>query len=281
MNKGCFGESYSEKWNLFLRQNNDHLPFEVENIGYTTPNPLYSISRKDEPVFVVEYIIGGHEYLNIDGKDFVLKVGDLCIIEPFTNHTYYSDKDDPVEKKWINFTSSIFDKILEEFSLKGKYVFDGNGTQKYLDELLLLSEKSRYNEDVCYDVASILMEILCQVKKNTMSFIDDYPSKIAKQTKDYLDGSIFKKTTLEDIARLTFYSKKQITREFKKYYKDTPYNYLINLKITMAERLLVVSNLSVKEIADRLCFDNQHYFSKAFKNKTGLSPLQYKKKNIG
>lgn len=42
------------------------------------------------------------------------------------------------------------------------------------------------------------------------------------------------------------------------------------------KRLLVHTNLSVTEIANRLNFPDQSYFAKFFKRETGLSPLQYR-----
>ena len=46
------------------------------------------------------------------------------------------------------------------------------------------------------------------------------------------------------------------------------------------KRLLVHSNLSISEIAHRLNFSDQSYFTKFFKRETGVSPLQYRSKAI-
>ena len=46
------------------------------------------------------------------------------------------------------------------------------------------------------------------------------------------------------------------------------------------KRLLVHTNLSVTEIANRLSFPDQSYFTKFFKRETGISPLQYRAKQL-
>jgi len=46
------------------------------------------------------------------------------------------------------------------------------------------------------------------------------------------------------------------------------------------KRLLVHSNLSISEIANRLYFSDQSYFTKFFKRETGISPLQYRSKGF-
>jgi len=46
------------------------------------------------------------------------------------------------------------------------------------------------------------------------------------------------------------------------------------------KRLLVHTNLSVTEIAGRLSFSDQSYFTKFFKRETGNTPLQYRNRQV-
>lgn len=52
-------------------------------------------------------------------------------------------------------------------------------------------------------------------------------------------------------------------------------------QILEIKRLLVHTNLSVSEIANRLNFPDQSYFAKFFKREVGLSPLKYRVKSLG
>jgi AraC-like DNA-binding protein len=56
----------------------------------------------------------------------------------------------------------------------------------------------------------------------------------------------------------------------------TPYQYYIQIKIYKAENLLEQQDLSVKEVAHKIGFEDQYYFSRLFKNKTGVSPSEWK-----
>ena len=64
-----------------------------------------------------------------------------------------------------------------------------------------------------------------------------------------------------------------MTREFKRYYGVTPYQYILDRKIAVARRLLLVTNMKVFEISAQLGFSDEYYFSDLFKAKTGVSPL--------
>ncbi|ADF51090.1 transcriptional regulatory protein, AraC-type [Zunongwangia profunda SM-A87] len=62
----------------------------------------------------------------------------------------------------------------------------------------------------------------------------------------------------------------------KQHYAQSPKTIILEKKITEAKRLLYFTDLSVKEIAFRLGFEDSSYFSRIFKQKTSLSPTQFK-----
>ena len=75
-------------------------------------------------------------------------------------------------------------------------------------------------------------------------------------------------------------SKSQLCREFKKYYELSPYQYLINRRLSIAETLLLETAVSIREISDLLCFVDAYSFSNLFKKKLGVSPKKYRENKI-
>jgi AraC-like DNA-binding protein len=63
---------------------------------------------------------------------------------------------------------------------------------------------------------------------------------------------------------------------FKKEMGVTFSNYILNVKIDHAKRLLKNTNMSLISIAIELGFDNQSYFSNVFKKATNMTPKQYR-----
>ncbi len=55
----------------------------------------------------------------------------------------------------------------------------------------------------------------------------------------------------------------------------SPYQYFLHLKINRAKDLIAEGEYSIKEIAYMLSFENQYYFSRLFKSKTGVPPSQW------
>lgn len=65
------------------------------------------------------------------------------------------------------------------------------------------------------------------------------------------------------------------------YTGQTPMQWIISYTIGQAKRLLTQTGLSVKEIAEKLGFPEQFTFRKYFKTHTGMSPTDFRTKNIG
>ncbi|MBQ3015851.1 MAG: helix-turn-helix transcriptional regulator [Clostridia bacterium] len=86
--------------------------------------------------------------------------------------------------------------------------------------------------------------------------------------------------SLESIARGTGFSESQIRRTLKSRLRITPLKYINFLRLEKAERLLSESNLSISEIAFATGFEDQFYFSRAFRKQYGISPMGYRRNNV-
>lgn len=87
--------------------------------------------------------------------------------------------------------------------------------------------------------------------------------------------------SLNKIAEKYYVSESYLTRIIKQKTGLSFTVYLNALRIKMAIKLLMDNEkiYSIKEISHRVGYNSQHYFSRAFKNYTGLSPNQYRNKN--
>jgi AraC family transcriptional regulator, exoenzyme S synthesis regulatory protein ExsA len=82
--------------------------------------------------------------------------------------------------------------------------------------------------------------------------------------------------TLDEYAKLACKSVPTFKREFKKTFNDTPAKWVLRKKLTLATQLLENTSLAVGEICYECGFENQTHFSRVFKEKIGISPLQFR-----
>lgn len=100
---------------------------------------------------------------------------------------------------------------------------------------------------------------------------------VAYEIKEFIDRNIYHKLTMEILAKQASLSTSQVNRVFKKEFNQTPYDYILSQKIATAKLLLQNTNIPIKQIAYKLNFADEHYFSNFFKEKCGVSPKDYGK----
>ena len=91
-----------------------------------------------------------------------------------------------------------------------------------------------------------------------------------------IEENIKDKITVCDLCSKMNYSRAYLSGIFKASTGMTIGEYITNLKIKEAKKLIRTNQYTFAEISEMLSFDNQHYFSKVFKKTTNFSPTQYK-----
>lgn len=79
----------------------------------------------------------------------------------------------------------------------------------------------------------------------------------------------------EELAGIAGYSERQFLRLFRSVFSTTPGLYITELRMKKAQNLLKSGSLSIGEIAWRCGYDDQNYFSRAFKKHIGMTPTEY------
>ena len=112
------------------------------------------------------------------------------------------------------------------------------------------------------------MENLMQ-KDNTQSSMSKVLSYILEHVKDSL--------SLEDLSEIASMSKYHFLRSFKKELGVTPFQYITELRISLAKTMLTTTGMSITDIAYDLGYSNESSFIRAFTRVAGLSPIHFKR----
>lgn len=250
------------------------LPFRVITAGITHKDSTYKTLRKMSKVSTIEYILSGTGTIKTPQRDYHPKAGDTYILEQGQDQEYFSDRDDPWEKIWINPAGKLVPSLLRAYSINNKIVFhcDSSSYIYRMHNILRnndLSSKERLTRcSLCFH------EFIQFLSDNVDSTNKVSPE--AEMMKEYIDANIYRKLNLDYLSKIVYKSPAQTIRIFKKNFGMTPYDYYMNQKINTAIELLEYTNLSVKEIAYTLEYSDEHYFSNIFHQKTGKKPSDYR-----
>jgi AraC-like DNA-binding protein/ligand-binding sensor protein len=95
---------------------------------------------------------------------------------------------------------------------------------------------------------------------------------------EYIRRNYMKKVTLDEVSENVALSPSYFSRIFKKEMKTSFNSYLNSVRIEMSKKLLFDEDIPLSDIAMLVGFEHQSYYSKIFKQNTGISPRQYREK---
>ncbi|MEV6029213.1 AraC family transcriptional regulator [Streptomyces sp. NPDC052036] len=97
-------------------------------------------------------------------------------------------------------------------------------------------------------------------------------SRVERYVRDHLAEHL----TVDDLAEVAGFSRRQFTRAFKQSVGQTPQRYVYSLRIDEAKRLLLASDEPVTGIATCCGFSHLQHFATAFRRATGMTPTQFR-----
>lgn len=92
----------------------------------------------------------------------------------------------------------------------------------------------------------------------------------------YLNEHLADKVTLEDIMKKFSMNRNRINELFVKETSMTCLNYLLKMRMNLAQIMLSETELQIGEIADRVGYADANYFIKVFKKHAGMTPSKYR-----
>lgn len=262
----------------FIRDDDRQYPFFLEMTGISYCDGTYRIARSNSPITVVEYVMQGKGTVMTDGKTFTAAKGDVYLLHKGSGHCYFSDSEDPWVKVWMNISGPLADSLVREYGLGKINHAPGLDLQDLFLEVFTAARAWNGDSDGLFQQAAIVFHKMAVGLHNaTLTEAKSLPPETL-QLKNWLDRHIYERTNIGEFAGHIYRSPSQAIRIFKKQFGVTPYDYLLNKRIETAKLLLVNTGLAVKEIAYRLNFADEHYFSNYFKKKTGVSPAHFRGK---
>lgn len=270
----------------FKQQNgNSSSPFSDFNIRDCYLKHLYidrdtsKITRKTHhhTGFEIHIIEKGHQTYEIGDEVYETHEGQFFLIPPFLKHRI-TNSESGTEKYSITFTCSELSYISECVS--------GDIPPRFFENARFISEEyynaksvsERLIESSVFECTMMFLRLsgLQETENLRMAPADDLR---LENVKAYISDNIENCITVSDIAAYCYVSPKQITRIFLKHEGLTPAQYIAKQRALRIQALLESDELSLKEISDRMSFQNEYYFNAFAKKHLGMPPGTYRKMN--
>lgn len=230
------------------------------------------------------------EFLNLIGAEKLIDMFDLLPITLFwikdTNSTFMHVNQAFIQHKSLKDLSQIVGKTDYDFSpdymakqfvqddkkiLAGEIVtgrLEVNMTQSGDPAWYATSKRPLTDKDGeivgSYGITRLLHE-----QANALSAVEAVKTPV-----NYIRENYHLQFTIEELAEMSHLSVSALERRFKKYLSKTPKQFINEVRLENARRLLIETNLSVTQVVDQTGFVDHSYFSKQFRNFFGEPPSQ-------
>ncbi|MGM0216791.1 AraC family transcriptional regulator [Enterococcus sp. AZ109] len=280
------------------RYQNSNFPFEIYTVNRYTMFPagrgFNNLHWHEE----IQYTIAtkGDLTMQVNGKDYLLREGDGIFVN--SGYLHITKKmEDQGEYFSINFSHRLLSFSLGSL-LEQKYVLPYVGEyllpiivfkpevpwektvlEKFLEINQLYQTKNTFAWE--YQIAILLSRIWALILANTeVNATNQRPLKLKQnriqQLLDFVHQHYMEAITIKEIAEAVHISATECTRCFKEFTDYSPYEYLIQYRISEAQQLLLQTNYSIQEIAIRAGFRESSSFIQTFKKRVGMTPLKYR-----
>ncbi|XID93124.1 response regulator [Paenibacillaceae bacterium WGS1546] len=127
------------------------------------------------------------------------------------------------------------------------------------------------------ELAEVLDDIRAQLSKEPIVETNDI-EKTVQRVQQYLREHFHEDISLEQLAKQFNFSSAYLSKIFLKHAGEAPSKYIAALRINEAKRLLKQrKDLPVKTVGEQVGYSDPFYFSRIFKQATGMTPREYQK----
>lgn len=177
--------------------------------------------------------------------------------------------------------------LLAQIIQEAKQIFEGRLDNPYQEELIR-SENPRFAGEQL--IRLYLEQLLIQLIRRYMisatppSTVSSTLTKSVKQKADgtlfsqiqeYMEKHIHESLTIENICKNNSVGRSQLQKLFRSKSGYGAIEFFSRMKIDLAKQMIREDQYNFTQIADRLGFSSIHYFSRQFKQITGMTPSEY------
>lgn len=257
-------------------KNIDHIlykaDFQIQEAKFSKIGSIWTNIVGFYPHNRIYLITGGSAVLKLMNTTYHLDPGYMYFVPSYSIATGTCDI---LEHYYLHFkTEPIIDSVLKIASFR-KIV---SAPQNVRELFSLLVE--HFNKPPGDTAISDILMAEGVIKILLSLFLEDFelPEDVLKfaDTLNYIEKNINRPITVKELASINMLNTVYFSNQFTKVFNMPPQQYIISKKIDKAYELLYNENYSVKEISYMLGFEDEAYFSRLFKKKSGMSPLRFR-----
>ena len=273
-----------QKWTEITLENvrrRFSMQFPLQSIGYLHNFLAKESSYGDKLEMTLRISSTAEDCVDIiDGKTYICKYPNAIVKKPYVDHSY--EVAEPRDAIYINYDNELVSEVESAGLCPSPPVWEVKITPEISEMIRELRELMKHSQE--YGVAD-RMDLLAMklwqgllLMRESKLKRDDFIEARLYRIASFLQINLNKEIDFDKLIAENGFSRRSFFRHWKRYFEISPLQYLRDLKMQEAGRLLQVTDLRIGDIADSLSFDDLAYFCAGFKKYYGMTPMQYRRR---
>ncbi len=265
---------------------NIHMPRRLGNLslntaGYQECESLHSYSIAFSDRFLIHYVISGRGKFRCAGQEYSLSAGNAFLIGNSLGW-YEADRDDPWTYAWINISGEAAVQFIRKLGLDtDDPVYRTEQPEEVAGRFMDFLESTTGDND--YKIYGSLFTLFGLMQESNEKKVEIQPKnadRYVEECLEYIHSNYYRGITVKDLCSYIGLEYSYLFRLFKTRVSKSPGQYLIDYKLAKAEQLLTETEMTVGEVAKTVGYEDRIVMTKAFVQKYGMSPSNYRKNKI-
>lgn len=232
----------------------------------------------------INYVRFGSAIMQIDGQDLLLKKGDCVVIPPYKKHSFVVNKQEGCGLVQVEMSLNIPESERPQatvYSVDATYyrISQCEEIVPLMERIARLNRMRTLDDYLKMSLKLTVIDLMISLRYH-MNLIDsDNNTQMNAKIQEiirYIKGHYTEELSIESLCKLHQVSTRYVGRYFRQHLKTSPLEYLTELRITNAKRLLWNTNKSILEIALESGYDSAQYFCRVFKRREAMTPREYR-----
>lgn len=257
----------------------------IHGAGFYPQARDHRMQRSEHEDHLLIYCTAGRGHLHAHGQHLPVTKGDLILLPAGLPHAYAADEQSPWSIYWVHFSGRLASHFVDHLALPPATCRVPVGLHPRLladFDTLLGVRDTGYRLNAFIHASQVLKQSLCYLALLTGPHVHQAGQALNLDAiQAVMEENLHGALDLDTLAARAHLSKYHFCKRYKALTGYSPIQHFIHRKIERACYLLDVSSRSVNDVAMTLGYEDAHYFSRQFRQITGLSPRQYRQLQRG
>ncbi|MBS6546616.1 MAG: AraC family transcriptional regulator [Butyricicoccus pullicaecorum] len=273
-----------ENSNVLQLQHQIFSDFYLCYCGYATCDPLQHFGPAVRPNYLIYVVLDGKGVFQSGGNRVSLHAGEGFLIRPNEQVFFQADDVSPWTYLWIGFDGARCKEYLQAIGLAdGQQTFrtpDGEAMKDIVLEMLRYNTASTEHDFLLQGLLCRFFACLAHSLSIPLSAVakNDRENFYVRRAVEFVQYNYANHITVSDMAKYVSLNRSYLFTLFQRVLRISPQEFLTTFRLTRAKEQLTLTDATVAAIAQSVGYRDPLVFSKAFKQMTGMTPVQFRKK---